>query len=84
MSSAHPVEIPRWIDLIVLPLFNLGLAFAGGLLALLAIYGMVLEPADDPDAGHGHHDDHHGPDDGPEAAAESPEGDADKEATLVD
>jgi len=65
-------------------IFNLGLAVAGGLLALLAIYGMVLEPADDPDAGHGHHDDHHGPGAGPDAEDESPEGDADKEATLVD
>jgi ABC-type uncharacterized transport system permease subunit len=37
MSSAHPVEIPRWIDLIVLPLFNLGLAFAVSAVVLLAI-----------------------------------------------
>jgi cytochrome c oxidase subunit I len=67
-------------------IFNLGLAFAGGALALLAIYGMALEPADDPDGGHGHHDDgHHGPVDGPDDAATTPtDGDADKEATLVD
>jgi cytochrome c oxidase subunit I len=61
-------------------IFNLGLAVAGGLLALLAIYGMALEPADDPDGGHGHHDDHgHGPTDGTDHAAEPPaEGTADK------
>lgn len=35
--SAHPVEIPRWIDLVVLPLFNLGLAFLVSALVLLAI-----------------------------------------------
>jgi cytochrome c oxidase subunit 1 len=66
-------------------IFNLGIAFAGGVLALLAIYGMALEPADDPDGGHGHHDDHdHGPTDDPDAAAAPTTGDADKEATLVD
>jgi cytochrome c oxidase subunit 1 len=66
-------------------IFNLGIAFAGGVLALLAIYGMALEPADDPDGGHGHHDDHdHGPADDPDAAAAPTTGDADKEATLVD
>jgi ABC-type uncharacterized transport system permease subunit len=37
MSSQQPVEIPRWIDLIVLPLFNLALAFAVSALVLLAI-----------------------------------------------
>jgi len=37
MSSSHPVEIPRWIDLVVLPLFNLGLAFAVSAVVLLAI-----------------------------------------------
>jgi simple sugar transport system permease protein len=35
--SQHQVEIPRWIDLIVLPLFNLALAFAVSALVLLAI-----------------------------------------------
>jgi cytochrome c oxidase subunit 1 len=65
-------------------IFNLGLAFAGGLLALLSIYGLVLEPADDPDAGHGGHDAPHGPGTDPDASAAPPEGAADKEATLVD
>ncbi len=37
MSSRHPVEIPRWIDLVVLPLFNLALAFAVSAIVLVAI-----------------------------------------------
>ncbi len=37
MSSQTPVEIPRWIDLVVLPLFNLALAFAVSAIVLLAI-----------------------------------------------
>ena len=67
-------------------IFNLGIAFAGGALALLAIYGLAMEPADDPDAGHGHDDGHadHNPTDGSDAAASRSDGDADKEATLVD
>ena len=66
-------------------IFNLGIAFAGGALALIAIYGLAMEPADDPDAGHGDHGDHgHGPDHDPEAAARPTDGDAGKEATLVD
>jgi len=35
--SQHQVEIPRWIDLFVLPLFNLALAFGVSALVLLAI-----------------------------------------------
>jgi simple sugar transport system permease protein len=37
MSSHAPAEIPRWIDLIVLPLFNLALAFAVSAIVLVAI-----------------------------------------------
>jgi cytochrome c oxidase subunit 1 len=67
-------------------IFNLGIAFAGGALALFAIYGLAMEPADDPDGGHGHHDgDHgHGPDGGPDETATPTAGDADMEATLVE
>jgi cytochrome c oxidase subunit I len=67
-------------------IFNLGIAFAGGLVVLLAVYGIALEPADDPDAGHGDHGDgHHGPADDPDAEAATPDdGESDKEATLVD
>jgi simple sugar transport system permease protein len=37
MSAHTPVEIPRWIDLVVLPLFNLALAFAVSAVVLVAI-----------------------------------------------
>lgn len=37
MNSSQPIEIPRWIDLVVLPLFNLALAFAVSALVLVAI-----------------------------------------------
>jgi len=65
-------------------IFNLGLAVAGGVLCLLSIYGMALEPADDPEAGHGHDHGEHGSGTGPDDAATPLGGDADKEATLVD
>ncbi|MFP3901462.1 MAG: cytochrome c oxidase subunit I [Acidimicrobiia bacterium] len=38
-------------------IFNLGLAAAGGLVVVLAGFGLGYEPADDPEA-HAHHDDH--------------------------
>ncbi|WP_436793904.1 cytochrome c oxidase subunit I [Actinospongicola halichondriae] len=44
-------------------IFNLGFAFVGGFITLMALYGLALEPADDPDAGHGH-DDHGDHEDG--------------------
>jgi cytochrome c oxidase subunit I len=66
-------------------IFNLGLAFVGGLITLLGVYGLALEPVDDPDAGHGHDGHHHEPGAGPDDATVVPaDGDADKEATLVD
>jgi general nucleoside transport system permease protein len=37
VSSSTPIEIPRWIDLVVLPLFNLALAFAVSAIVLVAI-----------------------------------------------
>jgi simple sugar transport system permease protein len=37
MSAHTPIEIPRWIDLVVLPLFNLALAFAVSAVVLVAI-----------------------------------------------
>ncbi len=45
-------------------IFNLGFAFAGAFVLVLAIYGLALEPADDPDA-------HHDSTDESPAAAES-------------
>jgi hypothetical protein len=66
-------------------IFNLGLAFVGGAITLLGVYGLALEPVDDPDAGHGHDGHHHEPGAGPDDATVVPaDGDADKEATLVD
>ena len=38
-------------------IFNLWLCVPGGLLVGIAAYGWIFEPADDPDAAHGHHDD---------------------------
>jgi cytochrome c oxidase subunit 1 len=61
-------------------IFNLWWALPGAILVIAAIFGWVLEPSTDPDAGH--HDDHddHGDDHDPSAAAlES--GDADGETT---
>jgi general nucleoside transport system permease protein len=34
---SQPIELPRWLDLVVLPLFNLAMAFAVSALVLLAI-----------------------------------------------
>ncbi len=43
-------------------IFNLGFAFVGGMITLMALYGLALEPVDDPDAVHG--PDEHGSGDG--------------------
>jgi cytochrome c oxidase subunit 1 len=59
-------------------IFNLGIAAAGGVVALLSGYAWGLEPADDPEAAHGH-DDGHGDDDGHEP---EPEGDDGGDATV--
>lgn len=40
-------------------IYNLWLCVVGGLLVLGGLYGWVFEPVDDPEAGHGHGDDHH-------------------------
>ncbi len=52
-------------------IFNLGFTVFGGALALAGFVGWALEPADDPDAAHGHGPDDHGPDE------PSPDGDED-------
>ena len=66
-------------------IYNLGFAFVGGAVLLATLYGLALEPADDPDAD-GHHGDHGG-DHGPEGSHDDDPGDAgdpEKEGTLVD
>ena len=62
-------------------IFSLWWAIPGVVLVIAGVYGWVMEPSTDPDAGH-HHDDHDDHDDDPEsAAAELTEGDADAEGT---
>ncbi len=66
-------------------IFNLAFAFVGGVIGLAGIYGMAMEPADDPDADHGGHNGHDKPGEGPEDATErATVGDTDREATLLE
>jgi cytochrome c oxidase subunit 1 len=63
-------------------IYNLGWAVFGGLVIILALYGWVMEPSTDPDAGHEHHEPHAGgsDDEGAHAEAEaSTESDAEAE-----
>jgi cytochrome c oxidase subunit I len=60
-------------------IFNLGIAAVGGVVVLLAGYAWGLEPADDPEAAHGHgHDDHgsNGHDDGGDGDGHDGDGEA--------
>ncbi|MFM7062983.1 MAG: cytochrome c oxidase subunit I [Actinomycetes bacterium] len=61
-------------------IFNLWWALPGGLLMIAGIFGWVMEPSTDPDAGHHDDHDHHGDDHDPSAAALEP-GDADGAST---
>ncbi|MGK2928483.1 MAG: cytochrome c oxidase subunit I, partial [Acidimicrobiales bacterium] len=71
-------------------IFNLGFAIVGGIMILGGLFGLAQEPADDPDAGHGHWPDdggtdHHDDDpNGGSAAPQDDPSDPEKEATLVD
>ncbi len=71
-----------------LPLVTYGLIYSrwfcvvGGLLVVSAIYGWVMEPSTDPEAGHGHDAPH--PTDDPPTSADEPEAVAPEEAALVD
>jgi cytochrome c oxidase subunit 1 len=76
-------------------IFNLGLAAVGGVLFVLSVFGWGYEPADDPEAHHGHgpggHDDghdgdgHDGDGDGELAAVGAgPQGAGDEEAASDD
>ena len=62
--SYWPIVLASALPLIALGLiYNLWISGIGLLLLLGAMYGWSLEPATDPDAGHGDHADEHGPDD---------------------
>jgi cytochrome c oxidase subunit 1 len=64
-------------------IFNLWWAIPGALLLILGIFGWVMEPADDPEAGH---DEHHEPEpvEDPAAAGELDAGDGDADAGDTD
>ena len=65
-------------------IFNLWWAVPGVVLVIAGIYGWVMEPATDPDAGHGH-DDHGADHDDPESASAAlPEAVGDAEAPTSD
>jgi cytochrome c oxidase subunit 1 len=50
-------------------IFNVGVAIVGGIIVLVAVYGLALEPSIDPDAAHGtEHEPHDGDDDSGEGA----------------
>ena len=40
-------------------IFNLWLALVGALLTIASLYSWAMEPVDDPDAAHDHHEEHH-------------------------
>jgi cytochrome c oxidase subunit 1 len=52
-------------------IFNLWWALPGAVIVIAGVYGWIMEPADDPDAGHDHHDE---PEPEPAAAGELGEG----------
>ena len=61
--SYWPIVLASGLPLIALGLiYTLWLTGIGLLVLVAAIYGWSLEPHTDPDAGHGHHDDHDEPD----------------------
>ncbi|HEX6423392.1 MAG TPA: cytochrome c oxidase subunit I [Acidimicrobiales bacterium] len=64
-------------------IFNLGLAVVGGLVVLIGAFGWGYEPADDPEAGHGHHG-RDGHDDGHGGAEAEIEGDGAADAVAGD
>ncbi len=66
-------------------IFNYWWVVPGALLIVLAIFGWVFEPSTDPNAGHGHHDDHPS-DDHPDAtdAPDDSSSDAEGDDATVD
>ena len=62
--SFWPLAVALGLPLIGYGLiFNLWLALIGALLTISSLYSWALEPVDDPDAAHDHHDDDHHDDD---------------------
>ncbi|MFN3219532.1 MAG: cytochrome c oxidase subunit I [Acidimicrobiales bacterium] len=58
--SYWPIVIGAGLPIIAYGLiYTLWLCVVGGLMVLGGLYGWVFEPVDDPEAGHGHGDDHH-------------------------
>ncbi len=62
-------------------IFNLGLAAVGGVLFVLSVFGWGYEPADDPEAHHGHGSGGH--DDGHDGDGHDGDGDGDGELAAV-
>lgn len=91
-GSATDVHLPSpsyWpiVLAFALPVIGYGLIYSlwfcvlGGVIAVGALYAWSLEPADDPEAAHDHHDDDHSPDgDGSDEPADEPTSDADEPA----
>ena len=80
--SYYPILLAAGLPLIGYGvLFNLVFAVVGAVIVILAVFGWVMEPADDPDAAHGH-DEHEPADDDSEgaeaSAADDEAGDADE------
>jgi len=66
--SYYPIMLAFGLPIIGYGLiFSLWLCVIGGAIVLGAMFGWIMEPADDPEATHGHDD--HGGDDATEAAA---------------
>ena len=82
--SYWPIVLASGLPLIALGLiYTLWLTGIGLLVLVAAIYGWSLEPHTDPDAGHGHDDDHDEPDgDHSENLIDSPKDESTEEAPV--
>ena len=71
--SFWPLAVALGLPLIGYGLiFNLWLALIGALLTVASLYSWAMEPVDDPDAAHDHHEDDHDEEHGAEATEPSP------------
>ncbi|MEE3352808.1 MAG: cytochrome c oxidase subunit 4, partial [Actinomycetota bacterium] len=74
--SYWPIVLAAGLPFVAFGLmYSLWFCVPGGALVLMAIYGWIFEPTDDPDGphGHGHHDDHDDDGAADEAATEDAE-----------